>query len=359
MYRGFSALYTHAAGVQAVEACWSEGATPLVLDAFQVYVWAAPLTTLILTGVGPGSDMTRAGMVVALLGVTLVVNLVVLACAREIHTRTGVADSTLFRAGWVFVCAHAVSRATAGGGGVATFAVVSLLPLVYVRVSGSLTGCTALYAAAFFALAFVRNVLEPPRSTATEYLFWRDEDAWEPRDREELAVHCLVFAGANAFHALWAASHAHTLNRATLAPVPAYMVALPSVKAALPMAAFRAGVVLLSMLLRESPAGDYRGAHRYLQTLRVAQALALCVTISTLTAWAHCQHRRANSLRSVLAASVTAAACGMLVDSMQEIFVLSLLFPFGVALDTLYFADGTASPVQSAAHRAQKQDKGE
>ena len=340
MYSGFSALYTPRTRVPSIEARWSEGVTPLVLDAFQIYVWAAPLTHSILACVEPGSDKTHACMVLLMLGTTLLLNCAVLPNARWFHTRTGVMDSTLFRAGWVFICACAVARYT-GGGGVTGFAVVAFLPLVYVRVSGSLTGWAALYAVAFFALTLSRSVLEPSPPGAGR-LLWHGSPAWHPTSWLLFGAHWLVFAVATGFHVLWASSHAHTLDRPGSSPVQAY--ALPSSIASVgPRAVFRSIVVLLCALVREAPPGE-GGSADYLQSIRFMQTLALFVTVSTLTAWTHCQHKRANSLRSVLVASVSAAMCGLLVETIQQVAVLLLLFPVAVALDAFYFADAAATP---------------
>lgn len=350
MYKGFSALYTDRHGSHAdqppIEKHWSEGITPCVLDAFQVYVWASPITSSILASVEPGRDTACACIVLLLLVLTLALNLAILANAEAFHVRTGVADSTLFRAGWVFICACAITRFTGHGGGVTAFAVVAVLPLVYVRVSGSLTGCSALFAIAFFVLTVARSVLEPSSSTV-ERLLWRDVKDWEAASWPVVAAHWAVFVVASAFHAVWAASHAHTLGRDALTPVQAYAVAVPSAtaaaSAALPKALFRTSLVLLCLLVREAPPCGGHGSANHLHTIRFLQTLALCVTISTITAWTHCQHKRVNSLRGVLAATVTAALCGILVETIQQIVVLSLLFPGAVLLDAFYFTDGAAA----------------
>jgi hypothetical protein len=349
MYKGFSALYRgrHAAYTdQPIERHWSEGVTPYILDGFEVYLWASPITSNILASVEPGHSIRCAGIVLLLLCLTLILNLTILAHAEAFHVHTGVADSSLFRAGWVFICACAITRYTGDRGGVTAFAVVVVLPLVYVRVSGSLTGCTAFFAVAFVVFTISRSVLEPS-SSAVERLLWRDANDWEAPPGAVVAAHWTVFVVASAFHAVWAASHAHTLGLDALTPVQAYAVPAPSAtsraSAALPKALFRTGLVLLCLLVREAPPSGARSSAYHLHTVRFLQALALCVTVSTLTAWTHCQHKRANSLRSVLAATVTAALCGILVETIQQIVVLSVLFPGAALLDAFYFTDRCAA----------------
>ena len=361
MYKGFSALYRgpHASYTnQPIEKHWSEGVTPGILDGFEVYLWASPLTSNILAFVEPGHDKLCACIVLLLLSLTLALNLAILANAEAFHLRTGVADSSLFRAGWVFICACAITRYTGERGGVTAFAVVVVLPLVYVRVSGSLTGCTALFAIAFFVLTLSRSVLEPSSSTV-ERLLWRDVNDWEAASWMVVAAHWTVFVVASSFHAVWAASHAHTLGLDALTPVQSYAVPVPAamsrVSAALPKALLRTGLVLLCLLVREAPAGSTgaRSSADHLHTIRFLQALALCVTVSTLTAWTHCQHQRANSLRSVLVATVTAALCGILVETIQQIAVLAVLFPGSALLDAFYFTDreAAAKPAQKGTAR--------
>ena len=360
MYKGFSALYRgrHASYAgQPIERHWSEGITPCVLDGFEVYLWASPITSSILASVEPGHNIWCVCIVLLLLSLTLTLNLAILSNAEAFHVRTGVEDSSLFRAGWVFICACAITRYTGDRAGVTAFAVVVVLPLVYVRVSGSLTGCTALFAVAFFVLTLSRSMLEPSPSSTVEHLLWRELNDWEAVSWTVVVAQWAVFVVATSFHAVWAASHAHTLGLDALTPVQAYAVPVPAAKsrvsAALPQALFRTGLVLLSLLVREAPAGSSTGARSssssssssapHLHTIQFLQALALCVTVSTLTAWTHCQHKRANSLRGVLAATVTAALCGMLVKTIQQTAVLAVLFPGAALLDAFYFTDRAAA----------------
>ena len=307
---------------------WSHSLTPLVIDAFTLYMWATPFTTHLLATVG-----TTAGwyvttvMTVAML--TFTVSIVTYKHVNWLHEEVGVSESPLFRSVWLFAAMGTVVRHV-GGVGVLPFTLVTFLPLVYVRISPLLPPITALYATGFFIcttlVASTRHGGPAIHATGTSFSAYIS------------VLELLSFTISCAHHSIWIASHNHTR------PLPPTEYQGPSDTKTDPitsltrliyaestqLAAFRTLVVLFSMLVG--------GTHTYPASflpICFLQTLFLLATISTLAAWTHCQHQQPASLSQVLLATVVASSCGMLVDGIGQTACLLAAAPFAIALELL------------------------
>ncbi|KAJ1469359.1 hypothetical protein T484DRAFT_3628516 [Baffinella frigidus] len=214
---------------------WSDGVTPLVLDAFVIYLWVTPLTDNIL--------------------------------------RITYHDET----------------------------------------PNFMTACSALYATAFFTFTAARSVTLKSEEQSDEFVSGMTIE----RDGYRIAMHWLLFIVGSVHHTIWTASHAHTCDPPYLLLqlyrfLPGSIVrAIPTVllgqSVAVGMATFRTAIVLLFMLVHETPSA-FRGVG-FPGPIDFLHSLSLFITISTFTAWVHCQHQNHNNLRSILTASVVASAC--------------------------------------------------
>ena len=103
----------------------------------------------------------------------------------------------------------------------------------------------------------------------------------------------------------------------------------------MPTSVFRAVVVVLCFLVRETPSsvGSSSGLS---QIIEILPALFLFTTISTFTAWTHCKHQHPNNLRNMLTASVVTPACGMLIDRIEQTVCICIIAAIVVAFEILF-----------------------
>jgi len=318
---------------------WCEVVAPLVMDAFATFLWATPLTTSMLAHAPMGSLGTT--VVIALL--VFLVNMAIHPHARRFIARTNVSENSLFRAMWLYVCADAVSRSTGGTGDAMSFTVVAFIPLLYNRVPASLAACSALYATAFFALTATRYVLiqfeTPQQQSSTRVLESSTIIGGNLIDSGDLLISNLdsddgssfmywcVFTLGAVHHTIWTASHTYT-TYTTCDTLP---------QTVMHTAVFRAVVVaVLCLLVEETPSSTCIGL---CSTIDFLQTLFLFTTISTFTAWTHCQHQHPSNLRSILPASVVSSACGILVDRIEQTFCICIIAAIVVAFEIVFIPE--------------------
>ena len=305
---------------------WGYELTPFILDAFTLHLWATPFAIRLLDTVGT-TIYWYIGTVMAIATLTFVASLVPNIHLGWLHTEVGVCESPLFRSAWLFTAMATVTRHT-GGAGILPFTLVAFLPLVYVRISPRLPPVTALYATGFFIctilVAFARHTYQdttghPAYATDTSF------------NVVSTISEFISFTISCVHHSLWITSHKH----AESIPTPEYHtthqgMSDPQTDPNTPLlkSTFRTLVVLLSMLVRETPTYSAN----YL-TLCFIQTLFLLATISTLAAWTHGQHKQPTSLSNILLATVVASSCGMLVDSTRQTACLLAATPFAIAIE--------------------------
>lgn len=278
----------------SIKELWIEGVTPLLLEAFAIHLWVPPIANSLISTrpmIAGSHALTLAviGSVVAIF--TFLVNLWIHPHTHSILAKTGVGESPLFRSVWVFICACAVSRYT-GNDGIMQFTVVTILPLVYVRVPEQLASCAAVYAGIFSILCICHHIA----------LFVAGRPFWTeaPVDTTHhhgysIASHSAVFVATSVYHILWFSSHRHTSDP-TQQPSLSYFF-FPWETSALPLSVFRTILVLLSMFEHVGHATQTDGiTYTNQKVVEFLRILFLFTTISTFTAWTHCQHKHHNRL---------------------------------------------------------------
>ena len=298
---------------------------PLVLDAFVMHLWLQPLLSniLIKTPLHSGTGFTLS-MVLLCSILTFTLNMSIYPHLTDIHLRTGVGDSPLFRSIWVFICAAAARRYT--GGGAMPFTIVTFIPLLYVRVPHLIHVISCVYGLLFFTVSITRNA----------FMLFRDKitrpDSYNPSgdDFYVLGFYWFVFIFTSIFHPIFMSSQMYTtdrhqnMNRSNIAFVWRF--------AGTRIAIFRSIVVLLTALLYDRNSAMYLQKNR--DNMEFIETLFLYMTITTFTAWVHCQHVNPNKLSNILTSSVAAASCGMIVDNIEQAAFLCALTPAAIAFDT-------------------------
>jgi hypothetical protein len=345
-------LYTHERDAGLYE-LWSEGVTPLIIDAFEICLWATPLVGSIVSSISPENNEMRVVAVTLILAMTFFMNWQLVSVGRYFHAKASICDSPIFRCGWIFICALAISRYT-GGADVSCFTIVVFLPLVYTRVSTHLPSCISFYALIFFVLLLYRVALRSQHITDTQWnILPRQEGEWVENGYVRIGMYWFLLLSATSYHVVWSASHQSTSDNHRESPVMSYLF-LHWRDSSIPLALFRTTIVFVCTVLFEIPAGTSIG--HYEANLETLHIFILFVTMSTLTSWTHCQHLHPNSLRGILIATVTAAACGLSVGNVEQITTVIILSPVAIAFDWLYFTNTDKG--ENSKKETQKQKRG-
>ena len=312
---------------------WIDDLTPIMIDAFALYIWATPFITRLLSTVGTTVWWYVATvMVIAML--TFTVNLAAHKHIHWLHSDLRVCESPLFRSVWLFAAMSTVTRHTEGGG-VLPFTIVTFLPLVYVRISPLLPPVTALYATGFFVCTILISVTRlgghNVNAKDTNFSFY------------ESGLDLLSFTISCAHHSIWIASHKHTRSLQhteyqsqsdTQTDTCTSILGAWVQSEATILATFRMLLVIFSILVGGTPTYSTSVLLEY-PLLGLLQTLFLLATISTLAAWTHGQHQQPTCLSNVLLATVVASSCGMLVDGTGQTVCLLAAMPFAIALELM------------------------
>jgi hypothetical protein len=301
---------------------WVEGISPLVIEVFVIYVWSTPLTTNILqTSYSSDIKIETVFILFVLALLTFALNVCIYPYLTTIHDTTNISHSPLFRSVWTFTCAVFIRMST-GIVGIIPLTILVFLPLIYVRVPRPLASISAIYAVIFFGVCAIDRLL----STRTEY----SEKVQRVTDTTpvfyNISMNWIIFVANSVHHMTWISSHAHTSDRSR-PPIVSYFF-LRWRHSAIPIAIFRTLVVLFCTAF-----ACVSKTHQENQSFILVGTLFFFTTISTLTAWVHCQHENVTSLRAILLASVTTAVCGMLADSMEQTTFLYMLLPAAICVE--------------------------
>ena len=305
-----------------------EGITPLVLDAFVMHIWATPLIRSLINGAPTDSGTSETFAIVTVAAIlTFTVNICMHPYVLKFHRITSVSDSPMFRAIWIFSSAAATRRYSVGSPAL-SFTIVAFLPLVYVRIPHHLRVASALYGFVFFCLSAGRTCL----------MFLRQENVRQPMDLSyphdaySVGFHWFVFFFSCLHHPVFMSSQIY-ISDINTDQIESYFFAKWR-HSAIPLAAFRTLVLIFCVFIREN---ELHGMpYEYHQAVEFLEVLFLYLTISTFTAWAHCQHVQVNTLRNILTTSVVAASCGMIVETIEQTAFLCFLTPIAISFDLYY-----------------------
>jgi hypothetical protein len=316
---------------------WIDGVTPLVLEAFAIYLTVNQcIVNLVreipLNGSGPTLQIVIISMSMGAL--TFAINMVTLKHIRKFVCDRQLGDVTLFRSVWVFICAHAITPFTETTG-IMPFAIVTVIPFVYIRVNQHLAACSAVYALIFLFFV-VRN------SFVVE-----EQNRFLPEGRHpqvyHIIMHLSVFVASVLYHIAWFASHKYTPDTAAAAALATTATSSRLVRwrhSTTPLSALRASIVILCSLSGRYGFSDDVTATtttiNYNSAAKHMRILFLFITISTFTAWTHCQHQHKRRFQHILSASVVTSAIGFLVSNIEQIFFAWSFFYIVTFLDVFY-----------------------
>jgi MFS family permease len=267
------------------------------------------------------------------------INLAVCTQENYFHRITNARESPLFRTLGLCLCVAAIAQHI--GGGVVCFTIVAFLPLIYVRVSERLPSLTAVYASIFILLTFVHSTMLSTHATTAEVA-----------QITHTYIHWVLLFIAILYHTLWSSSHRHIPSKSETLLLSSFFVrredyARPSTiprtlltVLSNPTAISRTLMAVLCIVVRDTYTGSiHTGTTHFQHTIYFLRILFLLLTISTFLSWTHCQHSHRNSLSSVLAASVVTAACGILVENVEQSLFLCLIALIAVWGDIRYKHD--------------------
>ena len=320
-------IYTQLANKSFVQ-MWIEGITPLILDAFVMHIWATPLIRSLINGAPVSSNETETFGIVSVAAIlTFTVNVFIHPHVLRFHKTTSVSDSPMFRAIWIFSSAVATRRYSVGSPAL-SFTIITFLPLIYIRIPPYLRVVSSFYGLVFFCLSAGRSCL----------MFFRQESVRQTMDPSYLhdaysiGFHWFVFLFSCIHHPIFMSSQVYISDTNTHLIENYFFVKWRH--SPVPLAAFRTMVLFFCVFIRENEL--YGVPYKYHQAVEFLEILFLYLTISTFTAWAHCQHIQANTLRNILTTSVVAASCGMMVETIEQTAFLCFLTPMAIFFDVYY-----------------------
>lgn len=311
---------------------WQVIASPLVLDAFTVHMWATPFTRYLLNiAADPrsGSHFFTVATVLLVAALTFTVSRTAIKHAGLLHEATSVSDSPLFRVAWLFAATVTVAHSV--GAGVPVFTLLTFVPVVYVRVPSVIPAVSAVYATVYFLCTLVGTL-----NRAVPVVPHVNGQIEQGVSYFAIACVWLSFVLSCAHHAAWIASHNHPDQPGVAASSKSGDTESPPISPirwlyeqvfdeSVQLAAYRTGVVLACTFLHD--AGRETGHVAFLQKL------SLLVTISTFESFTHCQHEGTNTLTSILLATVVVVTFGMLVGNVEQTACILLVTPAAIAFE--------------------------
>lgn len=320
-------LYTGGKTIPSWKQLWVEGAVPLIIDKFVVYLYICPISTILLDTMQPDTNPYFGWIFASILMMVFLINVAVFTYEDYYHIMGNIRESPMFRSVYVCLCTAIVARRL--GKNVICFTITTFLPVIYVRVSALLPECIAGYSIVFYILTALNSVNFPPQvvaNTTPEVAggFLQSGISW-----------VLLFIGT-VYHAVWSSSHRHTSDRSIRPLFSYFFIRLRN--SPLPISLSRTIMTMICILVRNTYQGRLDiNQNSYGVLAYFLQTLFLLLTISTFLAWTHCLHVYHNSLSSVLAAAVVTAACGILVETVAQALCLSVLCSIAVWIDVAQF----------------------
>lgn len=319
--------------LQYIPELWRVCIAPLVLDAFTMYLWAPPLISSLLNrptinGHIPNINPNTTPIIVIITMLTFFINVRIAPYIKSLHGIVDVTNSPLFRSLWVFVCTTAITRYT-GAIDIMSFAVVVFLPLIYVRVPQGINSVSAIYALMFLTLTIGRSIL----------MLWRKENTGPeagiivPPDVYSIGMYWFMFCFTSIYHFVWISSHVHTQE------IDSISHTIQNIRknwetSAIPIATFRSIVLILCVFVREKPCQPENHTwYAFHETVEFLQILFLFITISTFTAWTHCQHAYENKFNEILTSTVVSGVSGVIVENIEQMTFLAIIATFTIFIE--------------------------